>query len=183
MDLIPPEIAAAPVVSNLYDHTIRSRKVPDGLHMEFGVATGRSLRQLRALIPKDVRLYGFDSFEGIPEPWDRFPAGAFATHIRLTLPNTELVIGLYQDTLADFVKRCPQPVSFMHIDCDLYSSTMAIFNAFKNQIVPGTIILFDELFGYAGYEKYEYRALQECGLKYECLARWDCYRAAIKVVE
>ena len=35
--------------------------------LEFGVGEGRSLRLLKALTDKTI--YGFDSFDGLPEDW------------------------------------------------------------------------------------------------------------------
>lgn len=180
--LIPPELFDAAVIPDLYSHAVAARSFPHGLHMEFGVASGASLRKFRALLPPAVRIYGFDSFDGLPEPWNGFPAGSFATHLRVDLPNTELVVGPYEATLADFAARHPEPVSFMHIDCDLYSSTMTVLSAFKQQIVAGTVIIFDELFGFAGYQDHEYKALCESGLRYEVIGRWNAYRAAIRVL-
>lgn len=179
--VIPPELLSVPVVPDLYQFAIEATCFPNGLHMEFGVASGRSLRRIRAALNPSIRLYGLDSFDGLPEPWNGFPVRAFATPVRVKLPNTELVIGPYEKTLTGFVKEHPKPVSFMHIDCDLYSSTKVVLSAFRNQIVAGTIILFDELFGFSGYEAHEYRALRESGLRYEAIGRWNAYRAVIRV--
>jgi len=40
-------------------------------------------------------------------------------------------------------------MTFIHIDCDLYSST--IFDLWGNKIVEGTILVFDEYFNYPGW--------------------------------
>lgn len=178
--MIPPEIAAAPIVADLYRHALAAR-IPGGLHMEFGVANGGSLRRIRKLLPDNVPLYGFDSFEGLPEAWTNFPAGAFATPYRVELPNTELVVGWFKHSLPEFLVGHQGYVSFVHIDCDLYSSTKAVLDNLVDRIVPGTVILFDELFGFAGYEAHEYRALKESGLRFEAIGRWNAYRAVIKV--
>ena len=53
------------------------------------------------------------------------------------------------------------PVAFIHVDCDLYSSTKTIFSLLSDRIVPGTIILFDEYFNYPNWQQHEYKALQE----------------------
>lgn len=152
--------------------------------MEFGVAKGHSLAQLRNLIPSEIKLYGFDSFQGLPDPWNGFPAGSFATSYRRELPNTELVVGRFEETIPEFTKWHRQNVSLMHLDCDLYSSTNAVLSGFSNQIGNGTIIIFDELFGYAGYEQHEYRAFTEFIDKtkkpFTVLGRWNAYRAAIQ---
>ena len=35
--------------------------------LEFGVYRGATIRQLRNSLPNEYKLYGFDSFEGLPE--------------------------------------------------------------------------------------------------------------------
>jgi hypothetical protein len=66
------------------------------------------------------------------------------------------------------------PIAFMHVDCDLYSSTKTIFEFLGDAIGPGTVILFDEYFNYPNWEQHEYKAFQEfsekCGVKYRYLA-------------
>ena len=65
----------------------------------------------------------------------------------------------------------PDNISFVHIDCDTYEATTTILSLAKDRIVPGTVILFDEYFGYRGWRVGEYKAWQEFtalrGLKYE----------------
>jgi hypothetical protein len=173
----------APIIADLYRLAV-DRCIPGGLYLEFGVASGRSLRRLRCLIPKQNKLYGFDSFEGLPEPWNGFPVGAFKTSVRPCLTNTELVVGRFENTVGKFARANPQHVSLMHIDCDLYSSTKVVLWDFKDQIVPGTVAVFDELFGYEGFEQHEYKALDEfirgTGKTIKVIGRWNAYRAAIQ---
>lgn len=49
----------------------------------------------------------------------------------------------------------------MHIDSDLYSSAVTIFNNAQNYIKSGTVIVFDEFFNYSGFENEEFRAFHE----------------------
>jgi predicted O-methyltransferase YrrM len=179
--LIPSELVAAPIVPDLYTLAVGA-SAPVGIYAEFGVFRGLSLRAIRQRLRPDIRLYGFDSFEGLPGHWQEFPPGSFKTHHRVDLPNTELVVGWFEDTLPEFVRTHREHVSFLHIDCDLYSSTKTVLDAFAERILPGTVILFDELFGFAGYERHEWRALKESGLRYEVLGRWNAYRAALRVI-
>lgn len=174
------KIIAAPVVQNLYKLAVHEART-DGLYMEFGVATGRSLASLRRYIPLQSKLYGFDSFEGLPEPWLDKPTGSFATSYRPKLPNTQLIEGRFQDTVPSFAISHPYPVSLIHIDCDLYSSTKVVLEAFYNQIIARSVVIFDELFGYEGFEKHEFRALAEFDKPFEVIGRWDAFRAAIRV--
>jgi hypothetical protein len=143
-----------------------------GLVLEFGVATGRTLNHFARVLPNNV-IHGFDSFEGLPENWtSRMPKGFFA---RSSLPkirsNCQLWKGWFNRTLPDFVKRYQSPVALLHIDCDLYSSTVTILAELQKQIVPGTVIVFDEYINYPGWQLDEFRAWQEFvaknAIKYE----------------
>ena len=155
----------------------------DGEYLEFGVCTGRTINFISALNPRK-KVYGFDSFEGLPEKWERpdlvIPMGTFALKDKNFAPpvhrNVELVPGLFSDTLPLFKKDIlkDKPIAFIHIDCDLYSSTADVFSNLKDNIIKGTIILFDELYNYPGYEDNEFKALTEfldySGKKAEYLA-------------
>ena len=131
-----------------------------GLYLEFGVGRGKSMRWISSKI-KDV-IHGFDSFDGIQEHWNGNPIGAFAQkHPPKFKSNVKLYVGYFNDTLKDFLKTNSGSVAFLHIDCDLYSSTATIFDLLGNRLRPGSIILFDEYYGFPNWEKYEYKALQE----------------------
>jgi len=145
----------------------------EGLVVEFGVASGASLRRLAGLTPRQV--HGFDSFGGLPEGWSgtKEKAGAFTQRGRLPrVPaNATLHPGWFNETLPGFVAANPGPAAFIHVDCDIYSSTVTIFSALRERIGPGTVILFDEYFNYPGWRAHEYKAFQEfiagTGLSYK----------------
>ncbi|MEY9104529.1 hypothetical protein ABH999_000725 [Bradyrhizobium yuanmingense] len=133
----------------------------DGLTLEFGVASGRTINHLASLIPES-QIFGFDWFNGLPETWrsDR-PKGFFAGNVPSVRSNVSLVNGLFEETLVGFVAGHSEPIRLLHVDCDLYSSTVTIFNHLAPRIVPGTIIVFDEYFNYPGWRLHEYKAFQE----------------------
>lgn len=175
-------IMAAPVVPDLYRLAVEAA-APGGLFLEFGVASGRSMRRLRSMIPEETVIYGFDSFRGLPTRWRSMPAGTFATSYRVALPNVVLVEGMFEHTVQEFAARHrSERVSLMHVDCDLYSSTRDVLSGLGPLIVPGTVMILDELFGYDGWEMEEYRAVVESGLRLEVLGRWDVFRAVVRVV-
>ncbi|MGQ0698183.1 MAG: class I SAM-dependent methyltransferase [Panacagrimonas sp.] len=134
----------------------------DGLFMEFGVFNGDTINGIADRVKTTV--HGFDSFEGLPEDWQgKFKKGAF--HLEGQLPevrqNVKLHVGWFDQSLPKFVAENPGPVSFVHVDCDLYSSTKTIFDFLGDRFVPGTVIVFDEYFNYPGWREHEYRAFQE----------------------
>ena len=75
--------------------------------------------------------------------------------------NVELIKGWVDDTFAPFLDKHDGPIAYLHVDTDTYSPAKTILSQAKTRLVPGTIILFDELFGYPAWEHHEYRALNE----------------------
>lgn len=156
----------------LMDYAISSASI-DGLWAEFGVYTGKSLRHIASRTKNTV--HGFDSFKGLPEDWNRFHGkGHFAVGSGIpTVPgNARLHAGWFSETLPKFRKEIgTTTIGFLHVDCDLYSSTMEIFRYLKDNIVRGSVILFDEYYNYPGWMNHEYRAFSEfiesTGLSYE----------------
>jgi hypothetical protein len=162
-----------------------------GWILEFGVATGRTLNQFAHWLPNKF-VFGFDGFEGLPEDWtSRMRKGFFA---RSKLPkvrsNCQLVVGWFDQTLPgfkqDYIKN--DAIALLHVDCDLYSSTVTILNNLKDNIVPGTVIVFDEYMNYPGWQLDEFRAWQEhCkafGREYEYIGRVSRHqKVAIRVIK
>lgn len=132
-----------------------------GLYLEFGVSTGGSLRQITGHAPA-ASVYGFDSFQGLPEHWrSGFPAGAFATDGLPDVPGAELVVGWFDQSLPAFLADHPGDVAFLHVDVDLYSSTVTVLDLLEPRLRVGTVVLFDEYFNFPGWEKHEHRAWTE----------------------
>ena len=157
----------ASYASDLRLHRAVSKHVLQGGYMlEFGVATGRSIRHWAKLFPGHD-IYGFDSFKGIEEAWNGMPAGHFAQALPPVPDNVHLIVGRFADTLPKWTKQHKGFASLIHVDCDLYAATKDIFKHMRPYIVPGTIIVFDEYWNYPDWQKHEYRAWQETGIPYE----------------
>lgn len=131
-----------------------------GMALEFGVFKGRSLRIIAAARSGEV--YGFDSFKGLPEDYrSHVREGAFALDAVPEVPGAELVVGWFDDTLPGFLAEHQGPVSFLHVDGDLYSSAKTVFDLVGPRLQAGSVVIFDEFFNYPGWEKHEFRAWQE----------------------
>jgi len=179
---------------------------PGGLWLEFGVAGGKSLRMLAGEIASHDAVggvvHGFDSFEGLPEPWrDGFDEGAFGRDCdasgRPQVTGTyaeriHLVEGWFEDTLPSFLVDHTGKCSLLHIDSDLYSSASFILRTLMadNRIIPGTVIVFDELLHYSGFECHEmlalFEAVEDMGLRYDWIGinGKDIWKdAALRVTE
>ena len=161
------------------EYTLANLPLKDGLVLEFGVFEGETLQFISELI--DTYIYGFDSFEGLPEDWfydhtqREFDLKGQLPAIKSHRNNYRLVKGWFNDTLPGFVKEVGnKPIRFLHVDCDLYSSTKTIFDNLADNIVEGTVIVFDEYFNYPGWKNHEFKAFQEFvsshKVKYEYMA-------------
>jgi hypothetical protein len=159
-----------------------------GTACEFGVWNGESLKTIR-----DVRkptVYGFDSFNGLPENWqfgeNKHNIGHFKTEVPKDMPlGVELVVGLFEDTIPKWLETHLEPIYFVHIDCDLYSSTKTVLNAINDRLVEGSIILFDELVNfdnkYPNWEQGEWKALNEWNRKVKPIFRTNSQQVAFVV--
>lgn len=160
----------------------------DDLWLEFGTYDGRSINKIALETKKTI--YGFDSFEGLPEPWvgrtdeaGRFhwPAGVFDLgganpDFRLdkffVFENVKLIKGWFKDTLPQFLTEQNKLISFLHVDSDIYSSAKDIFTHCGPYIKNGCIIVFDELLGYPNFEEHEWKAWWEFVEEYEIEFEW-----------
>lgn len=150
-----------------------SRAEKGGLNLEFGVGRGKSMRWIAATV--EGKVHGFDSFEGIQEHWNGNPIGSFAQKRMPKVPdNVEFHVGYFDATLPGFLEKHAEPVAFLHVDCDLYSSTVTIFEALGSRLQPGAIVLFDEYYNFHRWQQHEFRAFQEFvareRVKYEYIA-------------
>ena len=168
-----------------------AKYLPDwGLNLELGVYNGVTISCLATARP-ELEFHGFDSFEGLPEDWDMGQKSvkkeAFDRQGELPeVPdNVKLYKGWFNETLPPFLTEALSPISFLHVDCDIYSSTDYSLNLLNDRIVPGTIIRFDELscwrhvFGeaspngkanrvmYTTWKDHEWKALNEWLEKYD----------------
>jgi hypothetical protein len=64
------------------------------------------------------------------------------------LDNVRLHSGWFEGSIPAWLEANPGPVAFIHIDCDIYTSTRTIFTLLAERIVSGTVIVFDEDFNY-----------------------------------
>lgn len=175
VDYVIANMAEAMVLADRYEllKFAFAQAPKEGLVAEFGVAKGASLRLLARQTSRMV--HGFDSFGGLPGNWTgtKERRGAFSARGRLPkVPgNVRLHCGWFDETLPGMLGTNAGTFAFIHIDCDIYTSTVTIFRALRDRIQPGTVIVFDEYFNYPGWRAHEYKAfqefIQESGLRYK----------------
>jgi O-methyltransferase len=138
----------------LYSY-IQSRYLRDEAidYIEFGVAGGESLLKWAEInLNSGTRLIGFDSFDGLPQTWQSItgsaPVGAYSRGgaIPITFDKrVQIVKGLFSETLRGFLGEFQSQARLVvHIDADLYSSTLYVLSHLDTIMVKGSILIFDE---------------------------------------
>ena len=139
----------------------------ESLFLEFGVFKGDSINLFAEKLKKiDAEIFGFDSFKGLKDEWmtEEFnPSGTF--DLKGKKPrverNVKLIDGWVEETAKNFLSKNSKKIAFIHFDMDTYKSTSFVLKLVKSNFQAGTIILFDEFYGFPNWEKYEYKAFKE----------------------
>jgi hypothetical protein len=160
----------------------------DGHFLEFGVYRGGTIKYIASKFPQRT-IHGFDSFEGLPERWSGYNMDKSTFSLGGRVPkvpsNVKLHPGWFDKSLPIWLQANPGPIAFVHIDCDIYSSTNTIFGLITSRVQPGAIITFDEYFGYPNWRNHEYKAFQEFvqanSVRYEYLA-YSRIQVAVKIL-
>ena len=163
---------------SLWRHAFAAR-APGGLVVEFGVFQGHSIRFFASLTGEMI--YGFDSFEGLREDWKGWAAPKGTFDMGGALPpvptNVTLIKGWFDETLPPFLREHCEPFSFVHIDSDTYEAASIVLARATDRFRTGTVVVFDEYFGYRGWRAGESKAWREFvaarGLSYRYLAFHD----------
>ena len=160
----------------------------DGLWLEFGVKAGKSARIISKIKREDfpnieTPLYGFDSFIGLPEDTEWGHKGHLSVDGEIPkIDGASFIKGWFSDTIPEFNnEHGTTPLAFLHIDCDIYTSTVTVLEGMKDRIVPGTVVLFDDMLSYSQNsdlwvgEEHEFKAFMEFVEKYDVEYEWLAY--------
>ena len=160
-----------------------------GVIAEFGVWKGDSINFFARNCPK-AKVFGFDSFEGLEEDWygTRLQKGFFSTDGQLPKceRNVSLIKGWFEDTLPKFCRELQgEKIQLLHMDADTYKPTAYVLNSLTKNLGRGTIVIFDEYFGYSSFREHEFRAWQEFvnseGIKYQYIGYMEM-QVAIEIL-
>lgn len=163
IDLEAPRLESTQLPCSPLVHVLKNGLVEiDGLWMEFGVYRGTTINAISKFTENTV--YGFDSFTGLPKCWragkdkGRYDLQGRMPTVRR---NVQLIPGWFDVTLPRFLADHPENAAFTHIDCDIYSSAKTVLNLLRSRLVSGTILIFDEMFNYPGFQDHELKAFYE----------------------
>ena len=103
----------------------------------------------------ESRFFVFDTFTGLPENWTySMKKGAFSAGGNIPViedSRVKIVKGLFQNSLRPFLKTFTRKNRmFIHLDADLFSSTLYVFTEMDKILSTGDILAFDEFSSITG---------------------------------
>jgi O-methyltransferase len=173
----------------LHEFVASSEKLEAINYIEFGVGKGVAIKWwVKRNIHPESQFVGFDVFTGLPDDFGVLKKGHFSTGGILPDTNDERCTyekGLFQDSLPPFVKGFDfaSRRNVIHMDADLYSSTLFVLSTLQPFLKPNDIIMFDEF----GVPTHEFKAFddfcQAYRFKYEVIGAVNNYlQIAIRVL-
>jgi len=159
----------------------------EGDYLEFGLYAGRGFSSAYHFAKfyglKNMKFYGFDSFEGLPEirgkdknDFIHYHKGEYVYGLKKFIKKMKkegldfnsgrvtLIPGWYNKTLTKTTKDklSIKKAAVVLVDCDLYESTVPVLDFITDYIQDGTILIFDDWFAFRGDpDKGEQRAFKE----------------------
>lgn len=144
--------------------------------VECGVAKGGAL-SLMKYASLNEPVFGFDSFEGMPEitkedlgeynvtspltdfgkVGDNLSGGIETVYstfktLNVSMDNTHLVKGFYENTLAVNKAKCNK-IAVLRVDCDWYSSVKICLDELYDQVIEGGVIIIDDYGHFIGAKR------------------------------
>jgi PAS domain-containing protein len=165
-----------------------------GDYVEFGVYNGTSLitmyRVLEEFGCNHIRLFGFDSFEGLPSTAKEDDEGVwhpgqykseydFTMEVlrseNLNMQRVFLTRGFFEDTLTDDVRARYglRKAGIIMVDSDLYLSAKTVLEFCVPLIADETVIIFDDWHFFGDRNLGEKRAFAEFLQAYPCFEAKD----------
>jgi O-methyltransferase len=156
---------------NLAMHYVNACGI-EGDYLEFGVWEGNNFAAacyLSRRLRFSMNYYAFDSFAGLPDNkeadasgYQMYKPGAFNCSEQNFLRNVRgkgadmkrviTVPGWYAESLKADNPRIVdlRKAAVVWVDCDLYGSTVSVLGFLTQYLQPGTIVFFDDWFGFRG---------------------------------
>jgi O-methyltransferase len=138
-----------------------------GDYLEFGVARGTSLISAFDIARRhpqfaNSRFFAFDSFCGLPGSEGDFVQGdmsygqetffRFIERAGVDLERVKATKGFFEAALSPWLAAelaiVPGQAHIVHIDCDLYASTVPVLNFVAPLLGVGSVIIFDDWFSF-----------------------------------
>jgi O-methyltransferase len=171
----------------LDDFVIKNENLDEIDYLEFGVAEGDAIKRwVKSNTNSNSRFYGFDIFTGSPEDFGVMKSYHFDTKGKtpdIEDSRVQFITGLFQNSLMPFLKDFKSSRrKIIHLDADLYTSTLFVLASLYPYLSKDDIIILDEF----GVPTFEFRAFQDFfmsfNIQYEVIGAVNNYlQIAIKI--
>lgn len=136
----------------LHELAEEARRAPAGDLVEVGVYKGGSAWVLDMVGREQGRkVWLFDTFRGTPHANSKYDVHKKADfgdvdieEVRAAVPDSQLVVGVFPNTLKDAEALGMGKIALAHIDCDQYRSVKACCEHLAKRMVPGGLMIFDD---------------------------------------
>jgi O-methyltransferase len=133
-------------------------------YLEFGVYKGSSFNWwINNCDNPKSKFYGFDSFEGLPESWgSTYNKGDMLSEMpAINDSRGRFIKGFFQHSVPDFLLTFNKDMKndirkIIHLDADLFSSTLFVLTSLAPFLQRGDILIFDE-FNVPNHEFFAFR--------------------------
>lgn len=135
---------------SLYSELVKAEALHGAInYLEFGVAKGTSIKWwVEQNTNESSKFFGFDTFTGLPEDWNLMKAGSMSAEgetPKLEDERVQFLKGLFQETLPGFLKGFDNSRrAVIHMDADLYTSTLFVLTSLAPFLKANDILIFDE---------------------------------------
>jgi FkbM family methyltransferase len=145
-------------------------KNSEGSFVECGVAKGGCLALMKYLSGNNKSIWGFDSFEGLPEQTveDEEDGKEWVGHncsekgmgfvqetfekLNLNKKNVNIIKGYFKDTLLKHKPKIGR-IAILRLDSDWYMSTKTCLETLYENVIEGGVILIDDYGTFKGCRK------------------------------
>lgn len=145
---------------------LRAKEISPKAYLEFGVARGTSIISNYHFAQDynytNLPFFAFDSFKGLPESEGgvfeegtmSYSTASFKRFIYkagVDLDSVNIVEGFFNESLTEDLRAREQfepGIYIVHIDCDLYSSTLDALKWVKPMLEKNSIVVFDDWYSF-----------------------------------
>ncbi len=153
------------------------------LIIQLGVHDGKNSKHYSYLVKKfkcTCKIIGFDSWDGLSEDWTGMTKGRDKGSQLIEKPKPpDFCIykkGNTSTELKKFLtKQSKKSINMVHFNLDTYTPTKSCLDLLKPFLNKGTILIFDDFYGYPGWSMHENKAFEKFIIKSQIKYKFICF--------
>lgn len=148
----------------------------DRFYLVVGVYGEKAINSIATLNPNQS-IYGFDTYQD-------------ASNLPHICSNVSITSGRYDKTIPAFKESLlnGSPLALLYLGSDTYDTCVMVLENLEENIVNGTIVVFEGFYNYPEYIEHEFKALNEFLAKRNLAAEYLAYnvnhtQVAVRITE